>query len=118
MKPNYWLVGIGSTPSSVHVVTVRFPKPKKTIYSRHGTCNDYQVFLDTFIQSGYSPHDSNTLQLVTVGKDLVLRAHPVRLQLHDSNTLQLVTVGKDLVLRAQPGYSPHDSNTLQLVTVG
>ena len=37
---------------------------------------------------------------------------------HDSNTLQLVTVGKDLVLRAQPGYSPHDSNTLQLVTVG
>jgi hypothetical protein len=33
-----------------------------------GTCPDYQGFLDTFIQSGYTPHDSNTLQPVTVGK--------------------------------------------------
>jgi hypothetical protein len=40
-----------------------------------GTCPDYQGFLDTFIQSGYTPHDSNTLQPVTVGKQAQFKLH-------------------------------------------
>ena len=47
-------------------------KMSKSI-SRMGTCPDYQGFLDTFIQSGYTPHDSNTLQPVTVGKKMQLK---------------------------------------------